>query len=54
LLGDQFTVADGYLFTVLGWGRAVEIELDRWPTLLAFQERVSQRQSVREALKAEE
>jgi glutathione S-transferase len=54
LLGDQFTVADSYLFTVLGWGSAVEIDIGRWPTLLAFQERVSQRQSVRDALKAEE
>ena len=53
LLGDQFTVADGYLFTVLGWGSAVEIDIGRWPTLRAFQERVGQRRSVRDALAAE-
>ena len=45
LLGDQFTVADGYLFTVLGWAGSVEIDIGRWPTLLAFQQRIGQRQS---------
>jgi glutathione S-transferase len=54
LLGDQFTVADSYLFTVLGWGSAVAIDIGQWPTLRAFQERVGQRQSVLDALKAEE
>nr|WP_041568632.1 glutathione transferase GstA [Accumulibacter sp.] len=53
LLGDRFTVADGYLFTVLGWGNAVAIDLGQWPPLLAFLERVGQRQSVRDALAAE-
>nr|WP_245754724.1 glutathione transferase GstA [Candidatus Accumulibacter aalborgensis] len=53
LLGDQFTVADGYLFTVLGWAGSVEIDIGRWPTLLAFQQRIGQRQSVRDALAAE-
>jgi glutathione S-transferase len=53
LMGDQFTVADGYLFTVLGWGRWVGIDIARWPSLLAFQQRVGERQSVRDALAAE-
>jgi len=53
LLGDRFTVADGYLFTVLGWGHAVEIDIGQWPPLLAFLERVGQRPSVRDALAAE-
>jgi glutathione S-transferase len=53
LLGDQFTVADGYLFTVLRWGGAVAIDIGQWPTLRAFQERVGQRQSVLDALSAE-
>lgn len=54
LLGDQFTVADGYLFTVLRWASAVKIDMGCWPTLLAFQERIGQRQSVRDALAAED
>jgi glutathione S-transferase len=53
LLGDRFTVADGYLFAVLGWGNVVAIDIGQWPPLLAFQERVGQRQSVRDALAAE-
>jgi glutathione S-transferase len=53
LLGEQFTVADGYLFTVLAWSPVVGIDLGQWPTLLAFQERIGQRQSVRDALAAE-
>jgi glutathione S-transferase len=52
-MGDTFTVADAYLFTVLGWSRHVGIELSNWPTLAAYVERVSQRPKVREALKAE-
>ncbi len=53
LMGDRFTVADGYLFTVLGWCGAVGIDIGRWPALATFQERVGQRQGVRDALAAE-
>nr|WP_300453173.1 glutathione transferase GstA [Accumulibacter sp.] len=53
LLGDQFTVADAYLFAVLTWCNAVEIDLGAWPALLAFQERIGQRPSVCDALAAE-
>ncbi len=53
LLGERFTVADGYLFTVLGWGQWVGIDLKEWPALAAFQERIGARPSVRDALAAE-
>ena len=53
LMGEQFTVADGYLFTVLNWGQWVGIDLARWPVLTAYQARVSARPKVQEALKAE-
>jgi glutathione S-transferase len=53
LLGERFTVADSYLFAVLGWGSAVDLDIGQWPTLRAFQERIGQRQSVRDALEAE-
>src|ERR1700733_15597992 len=33
LMGDQFTVADAYLYVVLTWGRHVGIDLNNWPTL---------------------
>ena len=53
LLGDHFTVADGYLFTVLGWIPFVGMKLEDWPVLKAYRERIAARPTVREALKAE-
>ncbi|GAC1348024.1 MAG: glutathione transferase GstA [Myxococcales bacterium] len=53
LLGEKFTVADGYLFTVLNWTKHVAIDLSRWPVLQAYQARVAARPAVHEALKAE-
>jgi glutathione S-transferase len=53
LLGEHFTVADGYLFTVLGWGKYVDLDLARWPKLAAFVSRVAGRPKVLDTLKAE-
>jgi glutathione S-transferase len=53
LLGDRFTVADGYLFTVLGWGGYVGLDISQWPSLVAFRERVGSRPAVQAALAAE-
>ncbi len=53
LMGDAFTVADGYLFTVLNWCQWVGIDLAKWPVLKDYQARVSARPKVQEALKAE-
>ena len=53
LMGSSFTVADGYLFTVLNWGQWVGIDIAKWPVLAAYQARVSARPKVQEALKAE-
>ena len=53
LLGEDFTVADAYLFTVLSWGRHVGIELEQWPVLQTYQGRVSVRPAVQSALKEE-
>lgn len=53
LMGTQFTVADAYLFTVLGWGAHVGIDLARWPALQAYSERVAQRPAVAATLAAE-
>src|SRR5205823_5955251 len=33
LLGERFTVADAYLFTVLGWSKYVGVNLDTWPAI---------------------
>jgi glutathione S-transferase len=53
LLGDKFTVADAYLFTVLGWTKPVGIDLGKWPVLAAYHAAVAARPKVHEALKAE-
>jgi glutathione S-transferase len=53
LTGEQFTVADAYLFTVLGWGRHANFDIGRWPQLQRYVERVGERPHVIEALKSE-
>jgi len=53
LMGDRFTVADGYLFTLLGWLPFVGMNLQEWPVLKAYRERIAGRPTVKEALKAE-
>jgi glutathione S-transferase len=53
LLGETFTVADAYLFTVLSWSRHVQVDLGAWPALPAYLARVGERPKVREAIAAE-
>ena len=53
LMGDTFTVADGYLFTLLGWTKWTHIDLNKWPVLAEYVKRVSARPAVQAALKAE-
>ncbi len=52
LMGD-FTVADGYLFTVLNWTKFHNIDLSAFPNITAFMKRVAARPAVQEAMKAE-
>jgi glutathione S-transferase len=52
-MGERFTVADGYLFTVLGWAGHVGFDLSPWPVLRDYAARVGARPAVAEALKAE-
>ena len=53
LTGDNFTVADAYLFTVLKWSRFHNIDLAQWPNVKSFVDRVEARPKVQEAMKAE-
>jgi glutathione S-transferase len=53
LMGEQFTVADAYLFTVLGWGARVHVDLAQWPGLKSYHERIAARPHVIEAMSAE-
>jgi glutathione S-transferase len=53
LLGEQFTVADAYLFTVTNWARIVKVDLSTFANLLAYRTRVSERPGVQAAMRAE-
>ena len=53
LMGDKFTLADAYLFTVLRWAARIEMDLAKWPNLKAYVDRVAARPKVQEAMKAE-
>jgi glutathione S-transferase len=54
LMGKQFTVADGYLFTMLMWATdRLKFDLSDMPNLLAYKARVAARPKVQEALAKE-
>jgi glutathione S-transferase len=53
LVGDSFTVADAYAFTILSWARPTRIDLTPCPNVLAYLARIGDRPRVREALAAE-
>lgn len=53
LLGDAFSVADTYTYTVATWTGPTGISLDRWPAVKAYVTRISARPSVRKAMAAE-
>jgi glutathione S-transferase len=53
LMGEVFTVADAYLFTVLSWGSYVKLDIGQWPQLQRYAQRIGSRPHVIEALKAE-
>jgi glutathione S-transferase len=50
--GSSFTVADAYLYTVLGWFGFFAIELSQWPAVAAYEERIAARPSVKAAMQA--
>jgi glutathione S-transferase len=53
LLGDTFTAADAYLFTVTRWAKGAGVDLSDFKALHAFQERVAARPAVQAAMLAE-
>lgn len=53
LLGDTFTIADAYLFTILNWVDFVALDLAPWPVLTAYARRAAARPAVRAAMAAE-
>ena len=53
LMGKDFTVADGYLFTMLAWADRMKFDLSAMPNLVAYKARVAARPKVQEALTKE-
>ena len=53
LMGEQFTVADAYLFTVVGWSRLVGVDISALLRLGEFMARMRARPAVQAALRAE-
>jgi glutathione S-transferase len=50
LMGDKFTIADAYLFTMLNWAPMLKVDLAPWPVLQQFQARVAARAAVHATL----
>lgn len=53
LMGDNYTVADAYLFTILNWTDLLKIDTSKWPVLKEYRARIAVRPAVRAALSAE-
>jgi glutathione S-transferase len=53
LMGDAYSVADGYLYNLLRWTARFGIDLARWPKVQAYFERIDARPTVKAALEAE-
>ena len=53
LMGEHFTVADGYLFTVTNWAGRVGVDISGLTHLNAYRERIASRPAVQQAMKAE-
>ncbi|WP_174873065.1 glutathione transferase GstA [Vogesella oryzae] len=53
LLGDSYSVADGYLFTCLSWTKYLNRSLDAWPVLQAYVGRIGERPAVMRAMQEE-
>jgi glutathione S-transferase len=53
LMGDHFSVADGYLFTVTNWTKPTGVDISGFPNVQAWHARVGARPAVQDAMKAE-
>ena len=53
LTGDTFTIADAYLFTVLGWANYFKLDMGKWPALKKYADNIAARPAVKQAMRAE-
>lgn len=52
-VGTQFTIADAYLYVVLGWMKPAGLDRERWPVLRDYHARIGARPAVKAARQAE-
>lgn len=53
ILGDQYSVVDGYALVVLNWSVPAEVSLDPYPNIRAYMERLEARPAIRRVREAE-
>ena len=53
VMGDHYSVADGYLFTVTNWAKLVGVDLAPYANLVAYRARVAARPATVAAMTAE-
>jgi glutathione S-transferase len=53
LMGETFTIADAYLFTILSWAKLLKVDLSRWPAITGYLQRVAARPSVQTVQRTE-
>jgi glutathione S-transferase len=53
MLGDKYSVADAYAFTVISWSKHVNIDLSPYAHIVAYLDRVASRPAVRAAMTKE-
>jgi glutathione S-transferase len=53
IMGEKFSAADAYLFTVLNWTNPLKLDVSKWPNIKAYMARVAARPKVQETMKAE-
>lgn len=53
IVGTRYSIADVYLYVVLGWAPHVGLDLAQWPALAAYRQRVGARAAVQRTLRAE-
>lgn len=53
IMGETFSVADAYLFTVLNWAKPMGFDLSKWPGLEAYVAQFGERPKVTQAMNEE-
>ncbi len=53
LVGNAFTIADAYFYTIMRWTKRFDMSLDEYPNIMAFMARMETRHGVKQALQEE-